>query len=157
MAKRRRIPKSAKGLAIPKGGCRVVEGNIKICVSKSGIVSMAPSKRGPRKRKAGPKKRGRKPAARKRTTKRRKSAPAKCAGPVFKLRTRKGPKCACGVKGKKGNLIQRRLPEGDARCAGSPRILTWNDYLKELYTPGTTFRGVGRRKRRRSTRRRRRY
>lgn len=155
---RTRIPKNAKGLAIRKGGCRVVEGNIKICVAQNGAVSITPSKRGPRKRKAGPK---RKPAARKRKapTKRGK---ARCVTPPFKLRTKKGVRCACGVRTKKGGTRPQFLPMADPRCSGGlPGPMSWKAFVAKgtpsRPVPGgwTKLSGIGRR--RRPVRRRRRY
>ena len=158
MAKRKRIPKSAKGLAIPKGGCRIVEGKVKICVSKTGIISMTPSKGGgTRKRKAGPKK---KSAAKKKAPAKR--GKARCVTPPFKLKTKKGVRCTCGVRTKAGGIRPQFLPMADPRCSGGlPGPMSWKSFVAKgtpaRPVPGgwTKLSGIGRRKRRPVRRRRR--
>ena len=152
-----RIPKGAKGLSVKRGGCRTVKGAVMVCVAKNGTITIRRATRptwAKKRKAAGPKKKPRKAAA-KRTVR----GKAKCVTTPFKMKTKKGVRCACGTRTKSGGMRPTYLPMDDARCKRSvPGPMAWSTFASRQgvvrTTPIVNVKGLGRRKPRRRRRRR---
>lgn len=141
-----RIPKSATGLTLQRGKCKVVKGRIKVCVSKSGAVSVT----GATLRRAGGKSKSAKSARAKsapknavtpkvakkipRTKKSLKTRLAQCKSPLFNNKSSKYKACSCVIINSKGNPTV--TPLSKTMCAGSKPSRKGSQALKEWRSGG---------------------
>jgi len=98
---------------IKRGRCKVVNKTLRVCVNKKGVISVGPAK----SRGSAGTKRRKKSGSRKGTA---------CATPAFKMKSKAGVRCACGVKTKSGGLMPRYLKMSSAKCKAGIPMMSWS-------------------------------